>query len=212
MVTWQQFFGILHHCTNLTGDKPTPAHLNKLATGHTHQAIEWSRGVRSTHSTMAQNSRTKPNILVTGTPGTGKTTTSAALAEATQLRHINVGELVKEKNLHDGWDDQFDCHVINEDLVQSANPNPNPNYSKRKDIYSYTCMYVCMYACIYVLNILCGICPMLCAFLLPVWFLRNRRKRNISLRTYIGLGRSSQLVEDFRLFLIFLRFLDNQME
>ncbi|MED6223562.1 Adenylate kinase isoenzyme 6 [Stylosanthes scabra] len=52
-----------------------------------------------------------------GTPGTGKTTTCTALTEATQLRHINVGDLVKEKNLHDGWDDDLDCYVINEDLV-----------------------------------------------------------------------------------------------
>ncbi|KAK9726255.1 hypothetical protein RND81_05G202400 [Saponaria officinalis] len=61
--------------------------------------------------------RIRPNVLITGTPGTGKTTTATALAEATQLRHVNIGDLVKEKNLHDGWDDQFDCHVINEDLV-----------------------------------------------------------------------------------------------
>ncbi|XP_074278956.1 adenylate kinase isoenzyme 6 homolog [Silene latifolia] len=61
--------------------------------------------------------RVKPNLLITGTPGTGKTTTATALAEATQLRHVNIGDLVREKNLHDGWDDQFDCHVINEDLV-----------------------------------------------------------------------------------------------
>ncbi|MED6208969.1 Adenylate kinase isoenzyme 6 [Stylosanthes scabra] len=61
--------------------------------------------------------RKRPNILVTGTPGTGKTTTCTALAEASQLRHINVGDLVKEKNLHDGWDDELDCYVINEDLV-----------------------------------------------------------------------------------------------
>ncbi|XP_024026376.1 adenylate kinase isoenzyme 6 homolog [Morus notabilis] len=69
---------------------------------------------------MAQNDtkkRKKPNILVTGTPGTGKTTTSSALSESTQLRHINVGDLVKEKNLHDGWDDDLHCYVINEDLV-----------------------------------------------------------------------------------------------
>ncbi|KAF7831506.1 adenylate kinase isoenzyme 6-like protein [Senna tora] len=61
--------------------------------------------------------RKKPNILVTGTPGTGKTTMCSALAEAIHLRHINIGELVKEKNLHDGWDDELDCYVINEDLV-----------------------------------------------------------------------------------------------
>ncbi|XP_073312429.1 adenylate kinase isoenzyme 6 homolog [Primulina huaijiensis] len=71
---------------------------------------------------MAQNGggrkkREKPNILITGTPGTGKTTTSAALAEGIKFRHINIGDLVKEKNLHDGWDDQFDCYIINEDLV-----------------------------------------------------------------------------------------------
>lgn len=63
------------------------------------------------------NKRKRPNILVTGTPGTGKTTTSSALAEATNLRHINIGDLVKEKNLHDGWDDDLQCHIINEDLV-----------------------------------------------------------------------------------------------
>ncbi|CAH1418856.1 unnamed protein product [Lactuca virosa] len=61
--------------------------------------------------------RSKPNILVTGTPGTGKTTTSAALAEATNLRHINIGDLVRDKKLHDGWDDQLECYIVNEDLV-----------------------------------------------------------------------------------------------
>lgn len=63
--------------------------------------------------------RTKPNILVTGTPGTGKTTTCSLLADdpSLNLRHINLGELVKQKNLHDGWDDEFECYILNEDLV-----------------------------------------------------------------------------------------------
>ncbi|XLR53392.1 hypothetical protein HN51_021630 [Arachis hypogaea] len=61
--------------------------------------------------------RKRPNILVTGTPGTGKTTTCTALAEATKLRHMNVGDLVRDENLHDGWDDELDCFVLNEDLV-----------------------------------------------------------------------------------------------
>ncbi|XP_004241269.1 adenylate kinase isoenzyme 6 homolog isoform X2 [Solanum lycopersicum] len=71
---------------------------------------------------MTQNSsgRKRPNILITGTPGTGKTTTAAALAEVTALRHINVGDFANEENLTNGWDDTFDCYYINEDLVCDA--------------------------------------------------------------------------------------------
>eukprot|EP00252_Welwitschia_mirabilis_P003532 TRINITY_DN13595_c0_g1_i1.p1 TRINITY_DN13595_c0_g1~~TRINITY_DN13595_c0_g1_i1.p1 ORF type:complete len:176 (-),score=25.10 TRINITY_DN13595_c0_g1_i1:277-804(-) len=63
--------------------------------------------------------RTRPNILVTGTPGTGKTTVCSLLAEDPQLNlhHINLSELVRQKNLHDGWDDEFESFIINEDLV-----------------------------------------------------------------------------------------------
>ncbi|CAL9040239.1 adenylate kinase isoenzyme 6 homolog [Musa acuminata AAA Group] len=66
---------------------------------------------------MAGGGRARPNILVTGTPGTGKTTTCSLLADATGVCHINVGDLVREKGLHDGWDEEFECHIINEDLV-----------------------------------------------------------------------------------------------
>ena len=48
--------------------------------------------------------RTRPNILVTGTPGTGKTVTAHTLAEKTGLNHIDVGDLAKEKHLYDGWE------------------------------------------------------------------------------------------------------------
>lgn len=61
--------------------------------------------------------RTKPNILVTGTPGTGKTTACGMIAEATGLAHINVGDLVKTQELHCGWDDEFQAHIIDEDKV-----------------------------------------------------------------------------------------------
>ena len=61
--------------------------------------------------------RTRPNILVTGTPGTGKTVLASELAQRTGLIYINVGDLAKEKDLYDGWDEQYNCHVLDEDRV-----------------------------------------------------------------------------------------------
>ena len=63
--------------------------------------------------------RQTPNVLVTGTPGTGKTTISQMLAEATGYRHINVGEWVKERQLHDGWDEAHDCFILDEDKARA---------------------------------------------------------------------------------------------
>lgn len=37
----------------------------------------------------------KPNLLITGTPGTGKTTTCQQLAAASGLEHVDVGKLVR---------------------------------------------------------------------------------------------------------------------
>ncbi|XP_015168457.1 uncharacterized protein [Solanum tuberosum] len=69
---------------------------------------------------MAQNNscRKRPNILITGTPDTRKTTTTATLAVVTELRHINVGDFANEENLTNDWDNTFDCYYINEDLLQ----------------------------------------------------------------------------------------------
>lgn len=64
--------------------------------------------------------RAAPNVLVTGTPGTGKTTLCEQVAAATGLRHVNVGDLVKREQLHNGWDDEFECLVIDEDKVCDA--------------------------------------------------------------------------------------------
>ena len=64
--------------------------------------------------------RSAPNVLVTGTPGTGKTTLSEQVAAATGLKHINIGDLVKEQQLHNGWDEEFECFVIDEDKVRTC--------------------------------------------------------------------------------------------
>lgn len=60
-----------------------------------------------------------PNILITGTPGNGKTTTSALLqfALGSDYEHIQIGDLVKTFDLHDGFDEEFNSYLINEDKV-----------------------------------------------------------------------------------------------
>ncbi|KAJ2787317.1 factor activating pos9 [Coemansia interrupta] len=61
--------------------------------------------------------RANPNILITGTPGTGKTTTAEMVALAAELKKITVGDLVKERKLHDGYNDDMDTYWLNEDKV-----------------------------------------------------------------------------------------------
>ena len=61
--------------------------------------------------------RSHPNVLVTGTPGTGKTCTCAQIAERAGLRHVNVTELVAERGLHRGRDEEWDSLIFDEDKV-----------------------------------------------------------------------------------------------
>ncbi|KAI8800735.1 AAA domain-containing protein [Cladochytrium replicatum] len=61
--------------------------------------------------------RSRPNILITGTPGTGKTTTAELVALATSLDHIEVGKIVKERGLHEGFDEEFQSYILDEDRV-----------------------------------------------------------------------------------------------
>jgi len=60
-----------------------------------------------------------PVIVITGTPGTGKSTHAELLASSSPvpLRHINVGELVKEKSLHSGFDEEWQSYIVDEDKV-----------------------------------------------------------------------------------------------
>ena len=64
--------------------------------------------------------RTQPNIVVTGTPGVGKTTHCEMLAEKTGLRHVSVNQVVKDKDCHEGWDDEFHSWIVDEDKLLDA--------------------------------------------------------------------------------------------
>jgi len=56
--------------------------------------------------------------FVTGTPGTGKTTLGSELASRSNLTFINVGDVAKEEELYDGFDEDYQCPVLDEDRVR----------------------------------------------------------------------------------------------
>lgn len=69
-----------------------------------------------------------PRRLCSGrTPGTGKTTHAAQLVEALQAapttseaawQHVNVGDFVKEKGCHSGYNDEWQSWDVDEDKVR----------------------------------------------------------------------------------------------
>ncbi|CAE7149257.1 unnamed protein product [Rhizoctonia solani] len=63
--------------------------------------------------------RKYPIIVITGTPGTGKSTHAELVASQSSvpLKHINVGDLVKEKGLHEGFDEEWQSYIVDEDKV-----------------------------------------------------------------------------------------------
>lgn len=71
-------------------------------------------------SSMATSTRKSPNIIVTGTPGVGKTTHSESLAERTGLRHLSINQIVKDKECHEGWSDEYHSLMVDEDKVRKS--------------------------------------------------------------------------------------------
>lgn len=73
--------------------------------------------------------RQSPNIIVTGTPGVGKTTHSESLAERTGLRHVSVNQIVKDKECHEGWSDEYQSWIVDEDKVRTNKRTNKPAFS-----------------------------------------------------------------------------------
>ena len=68
--------------------------------------------------------RTRPNILVTGTPGTGKTTLARAVEESVPgMARYSVGEVATAKGFLGEWDEARECHVLEEEpLLDDMEP------------------------------------------------------------------------------------------
>lgn len=67
-----------------------------------------------------------PVIIITGTPGTGKSTHAQLLVEESPvpLKHINVGEWIKEKGLYESYDEEWQSYNVDEDKVSSLPETP----------------------------------------------------------------------------------------
>lgn len=63
--------------------------------------------------------RTDPNIIITGTPGVGKTTHCQELASKTGLHHLDINEVVKKHNIGESSNNPSDPNVkiVDEDRL-----------------------------------------------------------------------------------------------
>ena len=77
-----------------------------------------------------EKSKILPNILVTGTPGVGKTSVCLSLLECLkergfhQFSHIQISELVVKKKLYKNWNKEYDVPEFEEKLVCDELENP----------------------------------------------------------------------------------------
>lgn len=61
--------------------------------------------------------RTQPNIIITGTPGTGKSSHCELLASNTSLTHLSINAIAKELECIDGTDDELGSALVDEDRL-----------------------------------------------------------------------------------------------
>ncbi|KAJ8597015.1 P-loop containing nucleoside triphosphate hydrolase protein [Rhizopogon salebrosus TDB-379] len=74
---------------------------------------------------MSEDSpKQSPVIIITGTPGTGKSTHAQLLVDESPvpLQHINVGQMVKDKGFYHDFDEQWQSYTVDEDKAHELEP------------------------------------------------------------------------------------------
>lgn len=61
--------------------------------------------------------RTSPNVIITGTPGVGKTVHCEQLAQDTGLKHLSINQIAKERDCFEEYDEERKSWVVDEDKV-----------------------------------------------------------------------------------------------
>ncbi|KAI9797534.1 MAG: factor activating pos9 [Piccolia ochrophora] len=70
----------------------------------------------SSKSTMRQ----EPNIIVTGTPGVGKSSHAELLSSNTGLKLVSVNRVVTDRECHEGWDEQHQSWILLDSLEEEV--------------------------------------------------------------------------------------------
>ncbi|XP_065215503.1 adenylate kinase isoenzyme 6 [Planococcus citri] len=61
--------------------------------------------------------RSTPNILVTGTPGVGKSSLCAEVVKQVNFEWIEISKVAKSRECISGYDEELNCPIIDEDKV-----------------------------------------------------------------------------------------------
>lgn len=62
--------------------------------------------------------RTSPNLIITGTPGVGKTVHCEQLAQEIGLKHLSINQVAKDRGCFDEYDEELKTWVVDEDKVR----------------------------------------------------------------------------------------------
>ncbi|KAF2669339.1 P-loop containing nucleoside triphosphate hydrolase protein [Microthyrium microscopicum] len=64
--------------------------------------------------------RQQPNIVITGTPGVGKSTHAEAVAARTNLTHLTINDFARERGCLDGHDNRLNSAIVDDDRLLDA--------------------------------------------------------------------------------------------
>lgn len=65
----------------------------------------------------SSKTRLKPNILITGTPGTGKSTLAPIIAENLGFEFIDIAKSIKENKFYSEFDEEYNSYILDEDKL-----------------------------------------------------------------------------------------------
>lgn len=80
--------------------------------------------------------RKLPNILVTGTPGVGKSTLCNELSKRTPFEWLEVGKVAKDHECYESYDEVYQCPVLDEDKLLDELEGRLTNGGKIVDYHS----------------------------------------------------------------------------